>query len=155
TSRRRRDMTQARPQPIAALIPERAAPDGPLTAARLRRSLAVYLLLAATGFALAFTASPSWQAFGLRLPAPGGGFLAAFTSPWAAVGYGAALAGPVLLFLLALFAWFGSGNVLAPIVVWLGAAIVAALAAPAQPWSAAPLPLAALLATLAVLGWHA
>ena len=111
-----------------ALIPERDAANGPITSARLRRAGLVYLALAVAGSALAWLAiSPRLQAFGLGLIVPGGGFLlypvGSLASTVAHVGLTLAT---WFVFGLALFAWFGSGNILAPIGVWLGAGIAAA-----------------------------
>lgn len=121
-----------------APIAERDCRDGPLTQQRLRRSLALYGVLLLSGTLLALAAPPFWQGFGLGLILPGGGFLAATTSAGSAIGFGAALLFTLLLFGIAFLAWFGSGNVLAPILVWLGAAVLAGLSAPAEPWRGAP-----------------
>jgi len=111
-----------------ALIPERDTANGPITSARLRRAGLGYLALAVAGLALAWlAASPGLQAFGLGLIVPGGGFL---LYPVGSLGNTVAHVGLTLatwfVFGLALFAWFGSGNILAPIGVWLGAALAAA-----------------------------
>ena len=59
-----------------ARLPERHDSIGPITARRLRRTGFAYLALCTLGFALALAAStPGWQAFGLGLAFPGGGFL--------------------------------------------------------------------------------
>ena len=141
-----------------ALIPERDAANGPLTSARLRRTGFCYLALAAAGLALAWlTVSPRVQAFGLGLVIPGGGFLLY------AVGSLASTVEPVgltlatwFVFGLALFAWFGSGNVLAPIAVWLGAAIAAASMDHEATWPLARLAVPGLVALLAAgaLRWR-
>ena len=134
-----------------ALIPERDAVDGPLTSARLRRTGFGYLVLAAAGVTLAWlSVSPRVQAFGLGLVVPGGGFLlyAAGGLASTVVHVGLALA-TWLLFGLALFAWFGSGNVLAPILVWLGAAVAAASMGHGATWPLARLAVPALVALLA------
>ncbi|AXQ29988.1 hypothetical protein D0B54_15480 [Solimonas sp. K1W22B-7] len=148
-------MTQpsASPAPLA-LIPPRPALDGPLTAALLRRSLVGYLLLAAAGLVLALSGLPALQAFGLGLVLPGGGFAAGFVSPLSVLAQAGLILLTLLLFLLALFAWFGSGNILAPVVVWLGSAAAAAALAPAQPWAGAPLLLLAVLGGLGIGGWQ-
>ena len=111
-----------------ALIPERDTANGPITSARLRRAGLGYLALAVAGLALAWLgASPGLQAFALGLIVPGGGFL---LYPVGSLGNTVAHVGLTLgtwfVFGLALFAWFGSGNILAPIGVWLGAALAAA-----------------------------
>jgi hypothetical protein len=108
-----------------ALIPERAQPHGPVTIARLWRTALGYGAFFAVGTALAaLSASPGVRAFGLGLLVPGGGFLVYAAGGPSSVLAHVGLAGLTFVaFLLALFAWFGSGNVLAPITVWLGAAL--------------------------------
>lgn len=109
------------------LIPAGKGLAGPVTAARWRRSLAAYLSLVALGTALAWGGDPRWASFGLGLVMPGGGFL--FHTGIDTAGTLAHLglfAGTLLLFLLSLFLWAATGNLLAPIVVWLGAAGFAA-----------------------------
>ena len=107
---------------------------GPVTASRQRRSLVIYGLLCVLGMAPVLTGmSPALQAAGLGLWFPGAGFIAA--GGWALLGVPATLA----LFALALFAWFGAGMVIAPVIVWAAAAGLAALATGAGPiWNAAP-----------------
>lgn len=137
-----------------ARITERPAPNGPLTAYRLRRMVKVYLGIAALGLLLAAAGSPFWQALGLGLLLPGGGFAAGFTSAGATVGFGAAMLLSLLLFGLAFLAWFGAGNIVAPVAVWIGAALVAGLTAPAEPWAGAMLLLPATVAGGALLFWQ-
>lgn len=136
-----------------ALIPQRQTLDGPISNARLRRTLLVYLLIAATGFALAFGApSSSWQAFGLGLVLPGGGFTVLLAGGgWLIFGAVLGLTFSVLLFAAGLFAWFGTGNNLAPPLVWLASAVAAAALAPMQSWSGAPWLLVAAVLALALL----
>jgi len=105
-------------------LPDRRRYNGPVSARRLRRSLAVYVVICAIGaLPTVLGAGPAGQAFGLGMILPGGGFLV--FSWWAAVG----LAVTAVAFALALFAWFATGNVVAPVVVWLGAAVLAAVLA--------------------------
>ncbi|MBL6751335.1 MAG: hypothetical protein ISP90_12470 [Nevskia sp.] len=142
-----------RPQrPAVATIPERGRLDGPVATARLRRSAASYLLLCGAGLALAWlAAAPFWQAFGLGLVLPGGGFAAHLAGgAWGVAGGLAGIGLSLLLFCVALFAWFGSGNVLAPVVVWLGMALLAGALAPRHGWSGAPWLLAAAVAALGI-----
>ena len=134
-----------------ALIPERLDTEGPVTSARLQRTRRAYLALAGLGLVLAWlAASPGVQAFGLGLVVPGGGFLL-----FAAGGVMTFLAHVLLslltltLFAAALFAWFGSGNVLAPIVVWLGATLAAAGMGHHATWPSARLVVPALVAAAA------
>lgn len=128
----------AAPRSIA-LIPLRDAVDGPLSVARQRRTLLIYAAMLAAGLALALSAAPAGQAFGLGLLFPGGGFSVHLAGGvWPALGAVFGIALSLLLFFGGLFAWFGSGNILAPIVVWLGSAGIAATLAPQAPWSGAP-----------------
>ena len=93
---------------------------GPLSRVRLRRSLFVYALLFCVGTGLAILAEqPDTQALGLGLVVPGGAFslfIAGDASQAALhVAYGLASVG---LFLVAMFLWFATGNVLAPPCAW-------------------------------------
>jgi hypothetical protein len=140
-------------------FPDRQRVWGPLTRARLSRSLAAYLLVAGCGTALqAPTAAPALRAFGLGLVVPGGGFLF-----WAG-GDLASQAGHVALALLSLAAvagaaglWFATGNFLSPFAVWLltalGAGAMGLAGHPHGMWEAASglVPLAA-TATLVGVG---
>ncbi len=115
--------TQGDPVP---LIPEGKGLAGPVTSARWRRTALVYLALVALGTALAWGSDPQWASFGLGLVVPGGGFLFHAGGAGAALLHVGLFAGTVLLFLLALFLWVATGNLLAPILVWLGSAVAAA-----------------------------
>ena len=138
-----------------ALIPLRDTLDGPLSTARQRRLVLLYAVVAVSGLVLALRAGPAGQAFGLGLLLPGGGFTLHLGG-----GIGIAIAAvfgivlSLVLFAAALFAWFGSGNILAPIVVWIGAALAAAALAPRSGWSGAPWLMAAAVAALAVMAWR-
>lgn len=121
----------------------RAADDGatvckgPVTRARQRRTLVIYLGLCLIGAVpLLLEAPAGWQAAGVGLWLPGGGFLA--TGGWAMLLFPLALA----LFVLALLAWFWAGMVVAPVGIWLGAAALAGALAGPSIWPAGP-PLAA------------
>ena len=101
------DTAPTQEQPPIALIPERAQPDGPVTTARLRRTVAGYGAIAAAGIALAFIAGRRPAAnLGVGLIAPGAGYLSA--------GKPFAYAATQPAFLISLGMWLGSGNVLAP-----------------------------------------
>jgi hypothetical protein len=107
--------------------------EGPLTQSRQRRTKVVYAFLCLLGLVpLVLHLSPGWQAVGLGLWVPGGGFLA--------VGGWATLLLPLtwLLFALALFAWFGAGMIVAPPIVWGLAALAAGLMARGPIWPASP-----------------
>ncbi len=140
-----------------ALIPVREAANGPVTTARLRRTALVYagLFLVGTSVA-AWGGAPGVQAFGLGLVAPGGGFLLfASGGAFSVVAHVILAVVSVVLFGLALFAWFGSGNVLAPIGIWLGAALVAGAMNHHETWSAATAVVPGLVAVGAAGGWVA
>jgi hypothetical protein len=130
-----------------ALVPPRSSPFGPVTTARRRRALSVYAGVFCVGSGLALlTPSAAANAFGLGLIAPGAGFLL-----YAAGGvmHVALALGTLAGFAFALVLWFGAGNALAPLLVWLGAAVSAASMHHHATWSAArtlvPLALIALL----------
>lgn len=114
---------------------------GPVTAARQRRTYLIYAAMLVLGALPWLIGGNAFlKAAGLGLFFPGAGFIAS-------AGLWAVLLTPVTLalFALALFAWFGSGMVIAPVIVWLGAALVAgATAGPV--WSGAPLVAGALVA---------
>lgn len=106
-----------------SLIPERTSPFGPVTTRHLMRSAALYGVVFVGGLLpILLDATDRWKAFGLGLIAPGAGFL--FTQgdlAWIGLVVTAALG------YLAFTWWFGAGNVLVIPVVWIGAALVAAL----------------------------
>jgi len=124
---------------LGPLIPERSGP-GPVTASRLRRTALIYFgILLLGGAPLLMRLSPAWQAAGVGLWFPGAGFLA--DGGWAVLLLPVTLA----LFALAFFAWFGSGMILAPLLVWAGAAGLAAALA-SQTWTPGPFVAGLLLA---------
>jgi len=140
----------------SARLPERHESIGPITARRLRRTGFAYLVLCAAGFALALAASaPGLQAFGLGLAFPGGGFLHFLAGgPWSVLLHlGCALL-TVLLFVVALLLWFGTGNQAAPVVVWLGAALTAGAMGHVQTLPGSPLIVALLAAGTVAGGWR-
>jgi len=113
-------MTTAESALAQAPALRRLGHKGPVTVARQRRTAIVYATLCVIGILPALLgASAGWQAAGLGLWIPGGGFLA--------VGGFAALLFPVTLALFgaSLVAWFWAGAVVAPIFVWLGSAALA------------------------------
>ncbi|MGB0219377.1 MAG: hypothetical protein ACPGJF_08605 [Sinimarinibacterium flocculans] len=131
-------MDPASPTVTVATIPLRDRAAGPLTRQRYRRLAAVYAGAAVLGWML-WTAAPSaWRAFGLGLLMPGAGFAAGFTSLSGVAASVAAWLLTIVLFALGFFAWFGSGNVVAPVAVWLLSALAAAIAVPVVPWTGAP-----------------
>jgi Linalool dehydratase/isomerase len=99
-----------------ALIPERNTPDGPATTQQLRRTVIGYLALLVAGTAIARRAGKGRAAnLGVGMIAPGAGYLCA--------GKPLRFLSSVAGFAVSLLMWLGSGNVLAPITVWLGTAL--------------------------------
>ncbi len=106
---------------------------GPVTARRNRLTIMLYLVVAFLGLVpLLVAARPSWQAVGVGLWLPGGGFVAA--GGWATLLFPLTVA----LFLAAIFAWFASGMVIAPIAIWLGSAALAGAMTGQEIWEPAP-----------------
>ncbi|MGE0484037.1 MAG: hypothetical protein AB7Q81_07845 [Gammaproteobacteria bacterium] len=106
---------------------------GPVTASRHRRNAIVYAALFLLGLAPTWLgATAGWQATGLGLLLPGGGFLA----------HGAhgivLLAITLALFWLSCVAWFWAGMVVAPLTVWLGGALLAGATVGDSAWAAGP-----------------
>lgn len=102
-------------EPGIARLPARDRPDGPVTTARLRRTVAAYAAVAGTGAAVARLAGGRGTAnAALGLVAPGAGYLSG--------GRPLAWAGTQVGFGLSLVAWLGSGNIVAPAATWLGSA---------------------------------
>jgi hypothetical protein len=132
--------------PVVAPIADRARPDGPVTTARLRRSVAAYAATVAAGSALARLAGDRRTArFGVGLAAPGAGFLAGGRpGAWAATqpAFGTSLA-----------LWLGSGNILAPLSVWLGTAVGSAAIDDDRSWPAARRVVPAVAAGVVAGGW--
>lgn len=126
------------------LIPRRERVHGPVTASRLRRALAGYLVVVAAGLVpLLAGAAPTWKAFGLGLMAPGGGFL--YTSDPVFVVL------TLVLFALTLGLWFGAGNIVFPVVVWVGAAGLATLRVHTGIWAWAEIAVPALVLGLVLI----
>jgi hypothetical protein len=114
---------------------------GPITAAKLKRTALAYAALCALGLAPTLLGlAPAWRAAGLGLWFPGAGFLAS--------GGFSLLLIPLtaVLFGLAVFAWFGSAMMPAPIAIWLGAAALAGAFAGPEIWAPAPYVVPALTA---------
>jgi hypothetical protein len=105
----------------------------------------LYLVVALLGLVpLLVAAPPSWQTVGIGLWLPGGGFVAA--GGWATLLFPLTVA----LFLAAIFAWFASGMVIAPIAIWLGSAVLAGAMTGQEIWQPAPFVVAVLTALVAV-----
>lgn len=113
-----------RPVILQIPTPTRAIP--PVTARRLRRWIAVYAVAACAAALAAATAAPaSLQLLAAGLPTPGGAFFAS-GHPWLG-------AGTVGLVGVAIFAWWAFGPAVAPPLVWIGSAAIAALTVEAPP----------------------
>ena len=129
------------------LLTERRRPVGPRVGRLLRRTTIGLGLLWALGIVPALAGwGDAATAFGLGLWFPGAGFLYASDV--------VLLAAAFVLFALAFVAWFGSGNMVAPVGVWLGAAALAAWRADTGPWtwSEWAVPLGTLAVATALLG---
>jgi hypothetical protein len=102
-----------------ALLPPIKQFCGPVTRGRLWRLLAIYTGLVGLGSILVFLTSNHFtQTLGLGLMLPGAGFLADGRILFAMLS--------IITLGVAGVIWFGTGNVLAPPLVWLLAAVLAA-----------------------------
>lgn len=119
-----------------------APEDGPATRAKKRRTRIVYVLCVIVGLLPSLLGlAPALQAAGLGLLFPGAGFFS--VGGWALLLVPLALA----LYGVSLIAWFGSGMISAPILIWLGSAGLAAGLAGEAGWSVGmPLALGLLVA---------
>src|SRR5579871_6667394 len=132
------------PSDIAQPFIRREVTVGPVTSGRHRRNAVIYAAMCVLGILPTLLGmSPEMQAAGLGLWIPGGGFLA--VGGWAILLFPLTIA----IFALAVFAWFGAGMVLAPIIVWLGAALLAGHMVD-QPWLLAPYLVAATVVGIGV-----
>lgn len=117
-------MSTVAPHSVAASLPVRTVPNGPVTRRRQRITLFVYLCFCALGVVPGFLNwSPMLKAAGLGFWFPGAGFIA--IGGWHLLWLPLTL----VLFALSLFAWFGSGNIVAPTLVWAISAVGAGFAA--------------------------
>jgi hypothetical protein len=126
------------------LVPEFDNPVGPMTQARQRRLAAIFGAAQLAGVsAAAAGAGPAREAWATGIMFPGAGFLYSRDPARFAV--------TVAAFALAGVLWFGTGNHIAPPVVWAGAAALAAkrAAAKSKHFRAAPYVVAAGVAALA------
>jgi hypothetical protein len=111
-----------------------ALPWGPVTTTRLLRTVLLYACVYLTAATLiAFTETDSIAAFATGLIAPGTGFLfwanPAGEAQWFFLGlYALAVAA----FAVGMVLWFATGNIIAPVFMWLASAIVAAQVSPAE-----------------------
>lgn len=101
---------------------------GPVTQARIGRLLLLYLLMLAAGSALlVLSRHDQLHILGMGLILPGGGFLAhADLCTAGGIGHLLAAAAGMGAFAFSVLVWFGTGNILAPPLVWLGMAVGAA-----------------------------
>jgi hypothetical protein len=136
------------PREIVQPFIRRDAIVGPVTSARHRRTALIYAAMLLVGILpILFNLSAASQATGLGLWFPGGGFVA--VGGWAILLFPITIA----LFALAVFAWFGAGMVLAPIIIWLGSALAAGAMAGDAIWPAAPFFLAAIVIGVATYAY--
>ena len=100
---------------------------GPITQGRVLRLILVYLAMLAAGFAmLAFATDERLRIFGMGLVLPGGGFLAhADICSANGIGHVATALLAMSMFAISLAIWFGTGNILAPPLVWMATAVAA------------------------------
>ncbi|HEX8613547.1 MAG TPA: hypothetical protein VF800_19885 [Telluria sp.] len=101
---------------------------GPVTQARIIRLFLIYLTMLGAGSALLLLAHhDQLRILGMGLIVPGGGFLAhADICTASGISHLLAAACGMAAFAASLLVWFGTGNILAPPVVWLGMAVGAA-----------------------------
>ena len=100
---------------------------GPVTRARLQRTLVRYLALFLIGNGLTLLSNAHLAALGLGLTFPGAGFLIYVTGDVASMAFHIGLfLGTVFAFVVSLFLWVATGNLLAPLSVWIGSALYAA-----------------------------
>ena len=122
--------------------------NGPATRRRLQRTLILYTVLLLAGYLpAALEAGAHWQAAGLGLWLPGGGFVA--LGSWYVLLFPLTM----LLFLFSLVAWFWAGMVVAPVIVWLGTAMVAGALAGDAVQGSAHVIVALCVAALAACGY--
>lgn len=126
-----------------------------MTTARLRRTVLLYGIVFATGVGLLLGGSaPGVRAFGLGLILPGSGFLLfAAGAPIDAVLHVALGFCAMAVFGVALVLWFASGNIVAPLAVWLGAAIGASVMGDHPTSSSAAWAIPVSVAGALLLGW--
>jgi Linalool dehydratase/isomerase len=124
-------------------IPDHDQPVGPMTRARQRRMAAIFASAQAAGIAsVAAKAGPAREAWATGVMFPGAGFLYTRDPARFAVTMAA--------FALAGVLWFGTGNHIAPPLVWAGAAGLAARRATTKKkhWRWTPYAVAAILGLL-------
>jgi len=102
-------------------LPDRHGLNGPITRRRLVRLLLIYIAFYAIGqLFFQFASTAPWQAFGLGLMAPGGGFMAyAGIACWQGIAHLFLAGFAFMLFMAAVLLWFATGNVLLPPLIWI------------------------------------
>ena len=126
------------------VVPRHDKPVGPMTRARQRRLAAIFATAQAAGIASVATgAGPAREAWATGVMFPGAGFIYTRDPAHFAVAMAA--------FALAGVLWFGTGNHIAPPVVWAGAAALAARRAAGKQkhWRGTPYAVATVLGVLA------
>ena len=112
---------------------------GVVTSARLRTTLAKYMVLFLIGNALAWLSNPHLAAFGLGLTFPGAGFLLYATGDWLSLlAHVGLFIGTVFAFIVSLFLWVATGNLIAPVLIWVGSALYAGSMSHHHYWQLAP-----------------
>ncbi len=139
------DKTGAADDPLdrSLAIPLADHPVGPMTRARQRRLAAIFATAQLAGIgAVRAKAGPAREAWATGIMFPGAGFLYSRDPGRFAVTAAA--------FGLAGVAWFGTGNHIAPPLVWAGAAAIAArrAASTSRHWRRAPYVVAATMAAV-------
>ncbi|MGH9138797.1 MAG: hypothetical protein ACRD0G_17430 [Acidimicrobiales bacterium] len=115
------------PPSAPLLIEPRRRPAGPRVGRLLKRTAVGFGVLWLIGsLPVILGAGHAVTAFGLGLWFPGAGFLYSSDVPLLVL--------TLVLFAVAFLAWFGSGNLIAPLAVWLAAAGGAAARATSGPW---------------------
>lgn len=110
------------------LLPPYERLFGPVTQARIVRLFLIYLIMLGAGSALLLLSNhDQLHILGMGLILPGGGFLAhADICTAGGISHLLAAAAGMAAFGFSLLIWFGTGNILAPPVAWLGMAVGAA-----------------------------
>lgn len=101
---------------------------GPILRSLRKRAFVLWLIVAVLGLLpLLYELSPAWRAAGLGLWLPGGGFLYTAHPGFFALS--------LLCYIISLLLWLLMGGFIFPIIVWSGAAALAALSAGDTVWA--------------------
>ena len=113
---------------------------GPVTKSRLQLTLMKYVVLFLLGNCLAMLPNAQLASLGLGMTFPGAGFLLHAGGDWAnALVHAGLFLGTVFAFVVSLFLWVATGNLIAPLMVWIGSAVYAATMNHEQHWDMATL----------------